>query len=108
MAFAQTASFISIAFLAAVLFLPAVLILFTTPRWIYLYWMAIYLLSLPIWNFFLPLYAFWHFDDFSWGQTRMVEGEQKDKRGHASDHSKAQEVPMMQWVDWALERKKLN
>jgi chitin synthase len=32
--------------------------------------MFIYLAALPIWNFILPVYAFWHFDDFSWGETR--------------------------------------
>ncbi|KAG8713894.1 Chitin synthase, class 3, partial [Ceratobasidium sp. 423] len=42
-------------------------------------WMLIYLLSLPIWNSVLPVYAFWHFDDFSWGQTRMVAGERRNK-----------------------------
>jgi chitin synthase len=36
--------------------------------------MLIYLFALPVWNFLLPLYAFWHFDDFSWGETRYVEG----------------------------------
>ena len=26
-------------------------------------------------GFLLPLYAFWHFDDFSWGKTRNIEEE---------------------------------
>ncbi|KAF9047291.1 chitin synthase-domain-containing protein [Panaeolus papilionaceus] len=56
--------------LIAVLGLPAVLILITTRKVVYVFWMLIYLLALPIWNFVLPLYAFWHFDDFSWGETR--------------------------------------
>jgi chitin synthase len=25
--------------------------------------MLIYLLALPVWNFVLPVYAFWHFDE---------------------------------------------
>jgi Chitin synthase len=29
-------------------------------------------LAIPIFSFFIPIYAFWHFDDFSWGNTRMV------------------------------------
>ncbi|KAJ3204260.1 hypothetical protein HDU82_005949, partial [Entophlyctis luteolus] len=51
---------------------------------IYIWWLCVYIVLLPLWNFVLPLYAFWHFDDFSWGQTRMVHGEAKggDKEGH--------------------------
>lgn len=40
----------------------------------------VYILALPIWNFILPIYSFWHFDDFSWGETRKVNGDtRKDK-----------------------------
>jgi chitin synthase len=56
--------------LVGVLGLPAVLILMTTGKVVYVFWMMIYLLALPVWNFILPVYAFWHFDDFSWGETR--------------------------------------
>ncbi|KAJ1568506.1 hypothetical protein HK405_001203 [Cladochytrium tenue] len=72
--------------LAAILGLPAVLILLTTRRVVYVYWMLVYLLALPIWNLVLPAYAFWHFDDFSWGQTRPVEGETAAlaRAGHSS------------------------
>lgn len=27
---------------------------------------------MPVFYFVLPLYAFWHMDDFSWGETRKV------------------------------------
>ena len=60
--------------LLAVIGLPGVLILITTFKVVYVFWMLIYLLALPIWNFVLPVYAFWHFDDFSWGETRFVTG----------------------------------
>lgn len=56
--------------LIAVLGLPAILILITTRKVVYVFWMMIYLVALPVWNFILPVYAFWHFDDFSWGETR--------------------------------------
>ncbi|KAJ1512665.1 hypothetical protein HMI55_006147 [Coelomomyces lativittatus] len=69
--------------LFCILGLPAILILLTTREIIYIYWMLTYLLALPVWNFLLPAYAFWHFDDFSWGQTRKVEGE-----AQGGDHSK--------------------
>jgi chitin synthase len=58
--------------LMSVLFLPGVLILLTTRKVVYIAWMFVYLLALPVWNFVLPVYAFWHFDDFSWGETRYV------------------------------------
>lgn len=34
----------------------------------------------PVYSFFLPIYAFWSMDDFSWGNTRVVVGEGKDKK----------------------------
>ncbi|KAI8844766.1 chitin synthase-domain-containing protein [Chytridium lagenaria] len=94
--------------LGAILGLPAILVLLTTRRVIYIYWMMIYLLALGIWNFILPVYAFWHFDDFSWGQTRMVEGETKDA-GHGGNDGKKMDsraVPLRHWADWERERRK--
>ena len=75
-----TVSFIPLTLLAAVLGLPALLMILIAPirRFTYLFWMALYLLSLPIWNMVLPAYAFWHFDDFSWGETRKVVGATSD------------------------------
>ncbi|ORZ30473.1 chitin synthase-domain-containing protein, partial [Catenaria anguillulae PL171] len=35
-------------------------------------WMIIYLLALPVFGFFLPLYSFAKMDDFSWGNTRTL------------------------------------
>ena len=35
-------------------------------------WMIFYILAIPAFSFFLPLYSFWKMDDFSWGQTRVV------------------------------------
>ncbi|RPB27109.1 chitin synthase [Terfezia boudieri ATCC MYA-4762] len=72
---------IPLTLLGLILGLPAVLIVLTAHRWSYVLWMFIYLLSLPIWNLVLPSYAFWKFDDFSWGDTRKVEGE-TGKDGH--------------------------
>jgi chitin synthase len=28
-------------------------------------------------SLWIPCYSFWHFDDFSWGNTRVVVGEGK-------------------------------
>ncbi|KAF7782465.1 CAZyme family GT2 [Agaricus bisporus var. burnettii] len=91
--------------LIAVLGLPAILILLTTRKLIYVFWMLIYLFALPVWNFVLPIYAFWHFDDFSWGQTRKIEGEAKGE-GHGDEGGKnmSPSVPMRRWEDWERSR----
>ncbi|KAH6914118.1 chitin synthase 1 [Coprinopsis sp. MPI-PUGE-AT-0042] len=89
--------------LISVLGLPAILILLTTRKVVYVFWMLIYLLALPVWNFVLPLYAFWHFDDFSWGETRKVEGEGKDT-GHGAGEGVASAVPLRRWEDWERSR----
>lgn len=67
--------------------------------------LVVYIIALPIWNFVLPLYSFWHFDDFSWGATRMVAGEKKDK-GHGDAEGKfdSSRLVMKKWEDWEAER----
>jgi chitin synthase len=93
--------------LIAVIGLPAVLILLATRKVVYVMWMLIYLIALPIWNFVLPVYSFWHFDDFSWGETRKVEGEGKDK-GHVdedeSSYNVLANIPLRRWEDWERSR----
>ncbi|UZJ54701.1 hypothetical protein CBS101457_004021 [Exobasidium rhododendri] len=93
--------------LVAVLGLPALLILLATRKVVYTLWMLIYLIFLPVWNFILPIYSFWHFDDFSWGETRKVEGEGKDK-GHGESEGvfAAASVPLRRWEDWERSRLK--
>ncbi|CAG8511830.1 12541_t:CDS:2 [Acaulospora colombiana] len=91
--------------LAMVLGLPAILILITTRKLIYITWMVIYLLALFVWNFILPTYAYWHFDDFSWGETRKVEGEAKgDDHGKKEGTFDASKVPLKRWEDWERSR----
>ena len=91
--------------LCAVIGLPAILILITTRKIVYIGWMVIYIIALPIWNLVLPVYSFWHFDDFSWGETRKVEGE---KRSVAHGDKEAElftvSVPLRRWEDWERSR----
>ncbi|CAG8523665.1 glycosyltransferase family 2 protein [Gigaspora rosea] len=91
-----------------VLGLPAVLILITTRKLIYIAWMFVYLLALPIWNFVLPTYAYWHFDDFSWGETRKVEGEDGGDHGKKEGSFDANKVPLKRWEDWERARLRRN
>ncbi|KAJ6558579.1 glycosyltransferase family 2 protein [Mycena vulgaris] len=95
---------IPVILLVAVLGLPAILILITTGKIVYVFWMMIYLIALPVWNFLLPVYAFWHFDDFSWGETRKVEGEQKDKGHGAGGDAVEPDIPLRRWEDWERSR----
>lgn len=95
--------------LAMILGLPAVLIVMTSRKVVYVCWMLVYLLSLPIWNFVLPVYAYWHFDDFSWGDTRKVEGSDKKKEasGHGDKEGEfdSSKVTMKKWSDYEKDRR---
>ncbi|ORY02993.1 hypothetical protein K493DRAFT_346394 [Basidiobolus meristosporus CBS 931.73] len=73
-------------------------------QWQHIGWMIVYLLSLPIFSLFLPVYAFWHFDDFSWGNTRVVVGE-KGSVTHVSTEEKFDpaSVPLKKWSDYEQE-----
>lgn len=64
--------------LAAVYGLQA-LVFVMRMKWDMIGWMVFYILAIPIFSFFLPLYSFWRMDDFSWGQTRLVMGESGKK-----------------------------
>lgn len=92
--------------LALILGLPGLLIVVTAHRKVYVLWMFIYLLSLPIWNFLLPSYAYWKFDDFSWGDTRQTAGG-KDKGGHdvAEGEFDSSKITMKRWRDFEKERR---
>lgn len=71
--------------------------------------MLIYLCSLPVWNLILPSYAYWHFDDFSWGDTRLAAGETKGagKGGHDEGEGEfdSSKITMKRWGDFEQERR---
>lgn len=63
--------------------------------------MFVYLLSLPVWNFVLPTYAFWKFDDFSWGDTRKTAGEKTKKAGlEYEGEFDSSKITMRRWHDF--------
>ncbi|ORZ10159.1 chitin synthase-domain-containing protein [Absidia repens] len=97
---------ISLILLALILGLPAVLIVMTSRKVVYVCWMLLYIISLPVWNFVLPMYAYWHFDDFSWGDTRKVEGEQKEG-GHGDKEGEFDSTvfKMKRWNEFERERR---
>ena len=65
---------VSIILIVAVYGLQA-LVFVIRRKWDMIGWMVFYILAIPVFSFFLPLYSFWRMDDFSWGQTRIVLGE---------------------------------
>ncbi|WAR62700.1 hypothetical protein PtB15_15B287 [Puccinia triticina] len=78
-----------------ILGLPGVLILATSREVSYVFWMLIYL-------FVLPLYAFWHFGDFSWGETRKAQGEAKSQGPDSGSKTTfdANTIPHRRCDDW--------
>ncbi|CAG8192374.1 unnamed protein product [Penicillium olsonii] len=96
---------IPLVLLGLILGLPGVLIVVTAHKLVYVLWMLIYLISLPIWNFVLPMYAFWKFDDFSWGDTRKTAGEKDKGHGDAEGEFDSTKITMKRWRDFEKERR---
>ncbi|KAJ7056919.1 glycosyltransferase family 2 protein, partial [Mycena amicta] len=101
----HTNTTVPLVLLAFVLGIPLILIVITSRKIAYIGWMLIYLLSLPIWNGILPAYAFWHFDDFSWGQTRKVAGGAKDHTGDKEGEFDSSHIVMKRWAEFERERR---
>jgi chitin synthase len=73
-------------------------------KWEMIGWMIVYILAMPVFSLGLPLYSFWHMDDFSWGNTRIVTGE-KGKKVVISDEGKfdPSSIPKKKWEDYQAE-----
>ncbi|KAI4210056.1 MAG: hypothetical protein LQ351_007046 [Letrouitia transgressa] len=73
-------------------------------KWEMVGWMIIYIIAMPVFSLGLPLYSFWHMDDFSWGNTRVVTGE-KGKQVVISDEGKfdPSTIPRKKWEDYQAE-----
>jgi chitin synthase len=83
-----------------------VLVFILRRKWEHIGWMIIYILALPVFAFFIPVYSFWHFDDFSWGNTRLVVGEGgKKKKVAAVDEGKfdPKSIPVKKWSEYEEE-----
>ncbi|KAI8375638.1 chitin synthase-domain-containing protein [Choanephora cucurbitarum] len=74
-------------------------------RWEYIAWFIISILALPVFSFYIPLYSYWHFDDFSWGNTRIVVGEKgKKKTIHDEGEFDPRSIPLMRWSEYEPSR----
>ncbi|KAJ2621407.1 hypothetical protein GGI26_004189 [Coemansia sp. RSA 1358] len=73
-------------------------------EWQHIGWMLIYLLAYPLWSCILPIYSFWHMDDFSWGNTRVVVGDGKRKLIVSDDKPfDPQSIPQKRWSEYEME-----
>ncbi|KAL2021295.1 hypothetical protein VTK56DRAFT_7266 [Thermocarpiscus australiensis] len=89
--------------LAAIYGLQAIIFILRR-KWEMVGWMILYVLAIPVFSFGLPLYAFWHMDDFNWGNTRVVAGE-KGKKIVISDEGKFDpaSIPRKKWEEYQAE-----
>ena len=73
-------------------------------KWEMIGWMILYVLAIPVFSFALPLYSFWHMDDFSWGNTRVVTGE-KGRKVVITDEGKFDpaSIPHKKWEEYQAE-----
>ncbi|KAI0161754.1 glycosyltransferase family 2 protein [Hypoxylon sp. FL1284] len=73
-------------------------------KWEMIGWMLMYIIAVPVFSFGLPLYSFWHMDDFTWGNTRVVTGE-KGKKIVVTDEGKFDpaSIPRKKWEEYQAE-----
>jgi chitin synthase len=73
-------------------------------KWEMIGWMLLYVMAIPVFSFGLPLYSFWHMDDFSWGNTRVVTGE-KGRKIVITDEGKfdPDSIPHKKWEEYQAE-----
>lgn len=89
--------------LAAIYGLQAIIFILRK-KWEMVGWMVLYIMAIPVFSFGLPLYAFWHMDDFNWGNTRVVAGE-RGKKVVISDEGKfdPDSIPRKKWEEYQAE-----
>lgn len=89
--------------LGAIYGLQAVIFLLRR-KWEMIGWMIIYIIAMPVFALALPLYSFWHMDDFSWGNTRVITGE-KGRQVVISDEGKfdPSSIPKKKWEEYQAE-----
>jgi len=89
--------------LGAIYGLQALIFIFRR-KWEMIGWMIIYIIAIPVFSLALPLYSFWHMDDFSWGNTRVITGE-SGRQVVISDEGKfdPDSIPKKKWEEYQAE-----
>ncbi|KAF4575437.1 hypothetical protein EYR40_004823 [Pleurotus pulmonarius] len=95
---------LSIIMIAAVYGLQALIFLIKR-EFMLIGWMVVYILSYPVYSFFLPVYSFWCMDEFGWGNTRLVIGEGKEKKVIVNEDDKFDEsmIPLKKFSEYEAE-----
>lgn len=93
----------SLLLLAAIYGLQAVIFILRR-RWEMVGYLIIYILAIPVYSFALPLHAFWNMDKFSWGSTRVAQGE-GGKTVIISDEGRfdPRSIPKRKWEEYQTE-----
>ncbi|KZP21641.1 glycosyltransferase family 2 protein [Athelia psychrophila] len=68
-------------------------------------WMVVYLISYPVYSFFLPIYSFWCMDEFGWGNTRLVIGEGGSRKVLVPEEDKYDDsmIPLKKFSEYEAE-----
>ncbi|KAI8047482.1 chitin synthase-domain-containing protein [Thamnidium elegans] len=68
-------------------------------KWEHIIWMIVSIFAIPVFSLYIPIYSYWHFDDFSWGNTRVVLGDKGKKLVVGADEGKfdPKSIPTMSW-----------
>lgn len=100
---ASTTTVTAFVLLGAIYGLQAIIFILRR-KWEMVGWMILYLMAIPVFSFGLPLYAFWHMDDFNWGNTRIVAGE-NGKKVVVTDEGKfdPSSIPRKKWEEYQAE-----
>jgi chitin synthase len=64
----------------SVMYALQMLVILARGEFEYLGWLFVHILAFPVYMFYFPVYSFWHFDDFSWGATRVTTADAKKRR----------------------------
>ena len=112
----QMVPVISLCMLAAVYGMQIIVFLLKR-QWQYIGWLLVHIIALPLYGLFIPLYSFWHFDDFSWGNTRRTTGDksslsrQQDtdpKLGEGEQLAEAEQLPLLRWSESMTTKRRLD
>ncbi|KAJ3030381.1 hypothetical protein HDV00_008961 [Rhizophlyctis rosea] len=82
-------------------------------EWMQIIWMIIYIFAQFIFTALIPIYAFWHFDDFSWGNTRVVRGgggvvERVGDGGAEGGKFDESCIPLETWEEYQAARSRVS
>ncbi|KXN70385.1 glycosyltransferase family 2 protein, partial [Conidiobolus coronatus NRRL 28638] len=95
----QIINLYSILIMASIYILQGLLFIIKQ-KWEHIGWMIFYLFAIPLYNFYIPIYSYWHFDDFSWGNTRVVVGDGKKQIiSEEAEPFDPESVPLMTWSE---------